>query len=308
MSIFDGVRTHTLYLSSKHRDDNETPWSLTFDLPNSCIYLDDPVAQTLKVSLASFSFACAWSEVTSDNNHFRVGGVDVVLEEGNWPFPMLATAITKALQLDPLHPLYQQSGGAVCKYDLPSGKLIFTGVLAAPSPEPSAFTLEFVNSAWTTLGFASPTTVSSVGGLIISATPLAPRRTTDLFVRLNNVTQGDGNLNFSNFRGKLLAPTAVLCPIPILVAPYTHQHCDLSVMGPLLGVFVSNEKLNQLEIDIVDEDGNLATYISEWTATIKVQVMPVRDETLEHMRTTMEQVRELLQHLLTLKVVGRPNF
>jgi hypothetical protein len=79
------------------------------------------------------------------------------------------------------------------------------------------------------------------------------------------------------------------------------------VYGQIVGVFVANEKLNNLSIDIVDANGNYADWISDWTATVKVQVVPVKDESIEEMKSSLMAIQETLNKLLTLKVIGRPQ-
>ena len=51
------------------------------------------------------------------------------------------------------------------------------------------------------------------------------------------------------------------------------------------------DRLNNLEMDIVDADGNLATWISEWTAVLKIQVFEVRDSVAGGMLIGFEAYR-----------------
>jgi hypothetical protein len=183
---------------------------------------------------------------------------------------------------------------------VPSNRLLFV------SNNGQSFNIQFVNQAWQILGF-SPTDNMIAGTAVISTQPLVARQNSELYIRLNNVTTGDGNLNYDNYRGKQLSPSTILSVIPIQVAPYQTQWTDNSVYGQIVGVFVANEKLNNLSIDIVDANGNYADWISDWTATVKVQIVPVKDESIEEMKSSLMAIQETLNKLLTLKVIGRPQ-
>jgi hypothetical protein len=171
--------------------------------------------------------------------------VDVVIPTGNYPYDMLAKAITKSQTY------------VTCKWDVPSNRLLFV------SNNGQSFNIAFVNQAWQILGF-SPTDNMIAGTAVISTQPLVARQNSELYIRLNNVTTGDGNLNYDNYSGKQLSPSTILSIIPIQVAPYQTQWTDNSVYGQIVGVFVANEKLNNLSIDIVDANGNYADWISDW--------------------------------------------
>jgi hypothetical protein len=292
MSQQDGCRVHILYLTSKNRDASETPYSLTFDIPHGTIYLDDAVKQNIKVSLISFSFNANWSEINSTNNTFQIvqGSTvtDIVITPGNYPFDLLAKAISKMQSV------------VTCKYDLPTNKLLFISNNGQP------FTINLLNQSWMTLGFL-PTDNGISGTAVISTQNLVPRQNKELYIRLNGATVGDGNQNYSNLNGRLLAPTTILSVIPVTAVPYQSQFSDYSVFGQATGMFVSNDILNGLSIEIVDADGHYASWISDWTATVRVQVVNVEEPALNDIKESLAKMEETLNKLLTLKVIGRPQ-
>lgn len=290
------IRTHTLYVSSRHRDADEEACRQTIELPEGIIRMQDCMRQVMKVSLASFSFNSSWYELNDSHNKFTVtvGGTsyDVVLDCGNYPFDHLAKTVTKALA----------TAAVSCKYDVPSGKLVFT------SAEP--FQLDFTDESWEVLGFTSAFPVGSIlkGGLhtLRSDVPLQGRREADLFMCLRNVINGDGCWNFSNHAGRLMNITDILAPIPVSAEPFTHQHTDMSTLGQLCGVYIGNEKLTALDLAIVDGNGFLATWISEWHAVLKVEIFD-SSEADDGVQRSLERLERLLESLLRLKVIGKPQ-
>ena len=76
------VRAHTLYVSSRQRDYGELACRQTVELPEGMIRMDDCTRQVMKVSLAAFSFASSWYELTDERNRFSVTIGGVTLDVG----------------------------------------------------------------------------------------------------------------------------------------------------------------------------------------------------------------------------------
>lgn len=295
------IRTHTLYVSSRHRDADEQACRQTVELPEGLLRMEDCTRQVMKVSLVSFSFNSSWYELTDAHNKFSVtiGGAayDIELDPGCYPYDHLARTITKALSVNPA-----LTAPISCKYDVPSGKLVFTAA------EP--FQIEFVDESWEVLGFTSAFPVVSIlrAGVhtLRSDVPLQGRREADLFMCLRNVIAGDGSWNFSNHAGRMMVVSDILAPIPVTAAPFTHQHTDMSTLGQLCGVYIANEKLTALDLAIVDENGFLATWIAEWHAVLKVEVFD-SSEADDGVQRGLERLERLVESILRLKVIGTPN-
>lgn len=283
-------RIHTLYLSSRNREDHEDPYSMIFEIPENSIRLDDPVKENMKVSLIYFKFNSDWSEIDSTNNQFSIsiGGTttNIYIIEGNYPFSDLARYIT-----------YSASGAFTCRWDSYTNKLIFSNSNNAP------MTINFTNSSWQVLGFSVGDNGMS-GTTIVSTSSLVPRQHTSLYMKLNGIILGDGNQNFSNLTSRQLQPTTILSSIPISSAPFMTQFTDLSVYGDKTALYLSNDKLNQISIDIVTKDGEFATFISDWEATLKVEIVYAVDPNTADIKRDVEQMKETLNRLLTLKVIG----
>lgn len=288
-------RLHTLYLSSRNREDHEDPYSMIFEIPEGVIRLDDPVKENMKISMIYFKFNSDWSEIDSTNNQFSVsvgGGTptNIYIMEGNYPFHDLAKYIT-----------YAASGAFVCRWDSYTNKLIFTNPTNAP------MVLTFTNSSWQVLGFSADDNGIN-GTTIISTSPLVPRQHTSLYMRLNGIVLGDGNMSFTNLTSRQLQPTTILASIPVSSAPFQTQFYDNSVYGDRTALYVSNEKLNQLSIDIVTKEGELARFISDWEATIKVEIVYAIDPHTADIRKDVEQIKETLNRLLTLKIINGQSY
>jgi hypothetical protein len=127
-------------------------------------------------------------------------------------------------------------------------------------------------------------------------------------VRLTNVTLSAESVNLDNYNSKDLSPSSILTVIPITSAPYQTQYTDHSMYGSLIGIYISNETLHQLDFDITDKDGNHATFLPDWTATLQIQIMDMEDPDLEDMKHSLQSVKDVLNKMLTLKVIGRGAF
>lgn len=283
-------RTHTLYLRSINREDHERPYSMIFEIPDGAIRLEDAVKENMKISLLYFKFHSDWSEINDTNNKFQIlynGNVplDITIPSGNYPFADLAKVITRSQNY------------VNCRWDMYSNKLVFTDTQNYP------MTITFTNNSWEILGF-NPVDDGITGTTITSTTPLVPRQNTTLYMRLNGVTLGDGNLSYDNLTTRQVQPTTILSSIPVSTAPFQTQFFDNSVYGDKVALYVSNEKLNQLSIDIITKDNELATFISDWEATIKVEIVYAIDPQVASIKEDVSQMREILNRLLTIKVIN----
>lgn len=286
----DTKRTHTLFLSSKNQDATDSTHSIYFDIPDAVIRLDNAAEENIKVSMVHFRFDSDWSEINETNNSFRmnVNGnvVDIVIPPANYPFSDLAKFITTYAY-----------GAFQCFWDRYSNKLIFT------NPNNENMTLTFTNQSWLILGFYA--TDNGINGTtIMSSTPLIPRQNKTLFMVMDNCCIGDGNMSYSSLNSRQLEPTTILGAIPVRTSPYQTQHEDLSVLGERCALYLSNEKLNNLSLKIVTEDGEPATFISHWFCIIKVEVVYAVNPDLKKMAIEMTQLKDIMNRILTLKVIN----
>ena len=282
------VRSHTLNLTAANREPTDSPCSITFELPNDTIFLDDATSQRMKVSLLTFALNADWTEINSTNNsvHFTIGGatVSITIPSGNYPFYNLAQYITRS------------QATIVCAYDAPSNKFVFT------NNSSSSMSIHFPNESYNVLGFSAIDNGAS-GTTIVSTQPIVPRQNTELYVKLANVVLGAENMNLDNIAGGTLQPSNLLSVIPITSAPFQHMFYDNALYGTAVGVYITNEKLYNLTIEIVDKYGDYADWLPDWTATVLVQIYDMEDPDLDRMNETLASINSTLMKMLTLKVI-----
>ena len=289
MSGFHSVRNHNIYLSTINRDPEENRYSMVFPVPNDIIFLDDVSSQRMKISLMTFGLNANWTEINSTNNQvsFNIDGnvVPITIPAGNYPFYNLAAYITNSQDY------------IACEWDMPSNTFIFS------NSTDSSMLIDFTNNSYQVLGF-SATDSGMTGTTITSTSPIVPRQNTELYIKLMNVILGAENLSLDNYADGILKPSNLLSIIPITCSPFQNMFYDNSVYGQESGVFISNEKLNQICIDIVDKQGASATFIPDWTASLKIEILSIEDEDLECMKESLVEISQTLNRLLMLKIIG----
>ena len=289
MSGFHLVRSHNVYLSTINRDPEENRYSMVFPVPNDIIFLDDVSSQRMKISLMTFGLNANWTEINSTNNQvsFNIGGnvVSITIPAGNYPFYNLAAYITNSQDY------------IACEWDMPSNTFIFS------NSTDSSMLIDFTNNSYQVLGF-SATDSGMSGTTITSTSPIVPRQNTELYIKLMNVILGAENLSLDNYADGILKPSNLLSIIPITCSPFQNMFYDNSVYGQESGVFISNEKLNQICIDVVDKQGASATFLPDWTASLKIEILSIEDEDLECMKESLVEISQTLNRLLMLKVIG----
>lgn len=282
------LRSHSVYLSTLNRDASETPWNISFDVPNDVIYLDDVSSQRMKISLMTFGLNANWSEINSTNNTvaFNIGGnvVTITIPEGNYPFFSLAQTIT------------QSQDYITCVWDMPSNTFVFTNTTNAD------MYIVFLNNSWQVLGFSAADGGLS-GTTITSTSPIVPRQNTELYIKLQDVILGAENISLDNYTNGILKASNILSIIPITSAPFQTMFYDNSVYGAESGVYVSNEMLHKLTFEITDKYGEPATFLPDWNASLKIEIYDTISEDTEAMKTYLQQISETLNRLLTLKII-----
>ena len=285
---FKLIRSHKVYLSSVFRDPNEKPYSTTFVVPNDTIYLDDVSTQRMKVSLLTFGLTANWTEITDQNNivaFATAGGVTTItIPKGSYPFYNLAAYITNSQNF------------IRCKWDMPSNTFVFTNTTN------TNMLIEFLNDSYKVLGF-SASDYGLSGTTITSTSPIVPQQNTELYVKLMSVLLGAENLSLDNYSDGVLKPSNLLSIIPITAQPFRTMFYDNAIYGVESGVYISNEKLQQICIDITDKYGKPATFMPDWTASLLIQIFSIEDPDLEDMKASLTQINETLTRLLTLKFV-----
>jgi hypothetical protein len=279
------VRSHTVYLFSENADANDRPWDCRFEIPANAVYTARPDHENIKVSLLSFHITADWSEINAGNNALRVahGGshTDITVPPGNWSMERLAGQLSV--------------GPVRVSYDVPSNRFAFRHV----DGEPIALT--FLNASHEVLGFLA--TDAPAGTTVVSTVPVVPRRNTELFVNLENATQGDGNLCYSNQTSAALQPTSILGIVPISAAPYRVDHVVSPVLGEMCGVYLAATQMSHIELSITDARGRPATWIGHWRAVLKVQVVEYADATAAETRDAINEMKASIERLLMLKVM-----
>lgn len=284
------VRNHNIYVTSRNTN-RQSPSSVTFDLPDNTIYLDDVTSQRIKVTLLTFSLSSNWTEIDATNNivSFTYLGttIFITIPFGSYPFYDLANTIT-SLQTD-----------IICCWNKPSNTFVFTSVTNDP------ITIHFPTESYNVLGFSQADDGTS-GTTVTSTTPIVPRQNTELYVKLMNVSLGAENISLDNYTPDgSLTPSNILAVVPIISSPFMSMFYDNSTYMSQTGVYISNEMFQQLCIDVVDKYGKHATFIPDWSASFLVEILDIEDPDLEDMKSSLDSINDTLGKMLTLKVIGR---
>lgn len=285
-------RSHTLYLTSRTRENFEKPWNLSIEIPDGAIYLDNAILQNMKISLLSFSFVSNWTEINEFNNAFtfNVNGTPVSFQisPGNYPFIDLANIISTSQNV------------VRCRYDKYKNKFVFTNTTN------TNMTLNFNNDSYEILGF-QPSDNGINGTSITSTEPIVARQNKELYIRVLNLTTGDGNQNYQNYTSTTPIPSTILGVIPINVEPFRSSFIDNSILGDKTALYVSNEKLNYLDLEITDKFGNPADFVGDWEAIINVEIVDVIDKGFLELKESINEMRKDINRLLQLKVIKNYN-
>jgi hypothetical protein len=295
MSSYDSLkRVHNTFLTSTNRDPTDSPCAMSYEIADSLIYLDDPSTQKMKVSLLRFSFVLNWSEINNSNNHFTITlgdtygtVVNFLIPPGNYPLEKLAQYITRS------------QSHIKCVYDSITNTFIFT------NQSNFTMTLNFINLSFNILGFKAIDN-GIIATTLVSTEPVKPRRNTELYLRLRDATLGGDMLNFDNLsinEKSVLEPSNILSVIPIEMSPFYTQHLDNSVYGSMTGVYITNNKLSQIILDVTDRDGNYFEDLPDYSATLQIGIYNVKNMEIEVIKNNVLQINDNLNRILTLKVI-----
>jgi hypothetical protein len=277
------VRNYTLFLFSANRDATVTSSNMTF-IPHGAIYTNRADTENVKISLLAFAFTASWYTVTDANNRLRVlhgaGFTDVVVPPGSWPLDRLACATS--------------TGPIAIAYNSAANRFTFSHTGGA------SIALVSTNASYEVWGFA-PTDAPS-GAQVTSTRPVEPRWDSELYVRLENATQGDGCLNYDNMSSRQLQPSTLLGVVPITAAPFHAQFTSEPALGEACGMYVANQLLHSLEISIFDAQGRLATWVPDWKAIVKIDVVEYKASVMLEVRDAIVEGKETLERLLIMKM------
>jgi hypothetical protein len=281
------VRSHRLYVSSENRDDNDTTSHFSIEIPNNLISLDDPATQRMKVSLMNFTCDCLWFEINNQNNAFIMTNnatlvpTTIFIPQGNYTFQKLALTISK---------LYPE---CICKFIQETNTLLFSFW--------QDHSMSFINSS-STLGFIDSD--SGISGTEIASTrPLKTRANNILYLRLNDVIQANDCINLDNLTTAHAKPSNILCTVPINAVPYSTIFYDNSIYGRDMGMFLSNPRLNRLDITVTDKYGEPLEYMSDWQAQFLVEIFDTEDEAMVDMLDTLRSMDSTLKKMMILKFI-----
>ena len=282
------VRSHRLYVTSENRDPNDCTYQFRMEIPNNLVALEDPATQLMKVSLMNFTCDCLWFEINVTNNTFILTNNTthvahtIVIPQGNYTFQRLALTISQ---------LYTD---CICQWFQETNKLLFTFTVP--------HSLSFVGSSYDTLGFSIGD--AGVTGLTIASTsPLRTRANNIMYIRLNDVISANDNINLDNFNSIHAKPSNILCSIPVNATPFSTIFYDNSVYGRDVGVYLSNPRLDYLNISITDKYGNYIDYLSDWDMQLLVEVFNTEDNALVDVVSMLTSIDATLNRLLLLKFI-----
>lgn len=282
------VRSHHLYICSENRDPNDTAYQFRLEIPSNLISLNDPATQRMKVSLMNFSCDCLWFEINNTNNSFiftnTITNTDetITIPEGNYTFQQLALTISQ---------LYPE---CYCEWIQETNKLKF---MFQDNHE-----ISFIGLSYNTLGFDEIDDGIS-GDTIISTKSLQTRANNIMYVRINDVILANDCLNLDNFNDPHAKPSNILCAIPVNASPFTTIFYDNSVYGRDSGIYLSNPKLNNLNLSFTDKNGEYLDYITDWNMQLLVEIFDIEDNVMVDIASTLQSINDTLRKLLIYKVI-----
>lgn len=282
------VRSHRLYITSENRDPNDTPYNFKIEIPNNLIGLDDPATQRMKISLMNFTCDCMWFEVNARNNGvlFNNNSTDtstpILIPEGNYTFDKLAYTITD---------LYPE---CLCEWISETNKFRFTFT--------EDHSISFVGSSYTILGFTEDD--DGIDGVtIVSSQPLQVRANNMLYIRLNDVIHANDCISLDNLTSPHAKPSDILATVPVNAMPFQTIFYDNTLYGRDMGLFLSNPKLNSINISVTDKYGNYLDYLTDWDMQLLVEIYNVEDDALVDMQSSLHRIDNTLNRLLIYKFI-----
>lgn len=273
-------RTHTLYISSKHREEG-TPSRYSVVIPQPMIE-GDSNSEIIKISLVDFSCYYSWYLVNEGFNTITFKNLVtnqetvVSLPIGTYKYQRLGQ------QIAALYP------ACTVVWDEASNKLRFTFA--------QSHRMTF-DGVYEVLGFSAG--AAPTGTTIESERAMTPMALTHLYLNLANVSPVHHSVNLDNLSGEIRV-SSVLARIPVNAPPFQLVH----FINPTLesnGIDTNEINMNKLEFVITNGDGHEITFMPDHQMTLRIQVYDKDDADKRDVVENVREIRETLKDLFVMK-------
>ncbi len=249
------IRDHNLFISTKVRTPEDQLWSFSVELTDGAIFCN-PSAQKIRISLPSFSTVYSWPQINGTNNTIVINGTTIQLPAGIYQYGKIRDYVNS------------QFGSPVMSLNTSTARFTFT--LQA------GLTIQFPNHSGPTWGFPDNST-SYTGTLIISPYILQENQLQNIYVHLEDISQTNNSVNYDNIGQTQFKPSNILMDIPIKCAPYDVLYFNDTLYADAFAIETSIPILSNFTISLRDRLGNYLYQISDWEASIKIQVFDIID-------------------------------
>lgn len=290
------IRTQYLYVNSANRASNDNAYKFTLKIPAGVFACDRPT-QFFKLAIQDFSMYLSWYYVNSTNCSFKVNGngveYTVTIQQGNYTFKQLASAVQTAMQN-----VVGAAFSVSVTWDSNLNKLVFQ------FPQDSnVYILKFNvgNSAYSVLGFNNASFyVADGSGKITSDKPLSTTLSKNICIAVANVTPLKEATNVYNGTSEVCVPARFLLSIVNNFSPF--DIISFINQNDLFSMYIKEKQLIELEFNVVDENGSLLTYASDWRASIKIETWEHNTDT--SMIEALHDIRDTLKLQLVSGAMG----
>lgn len=279
-------RSHNLFIQTKYRDPESSPYNYTIEIPESLIRLDDPGSQVMRLTLFSFSMPYTYPQITSGNNTIIINDIynvitkTISLPQGTYPYGKIRDYINS------------QWGSTIVAWDISQLKFVFTTT--------SMISLTFVGTSYNTFGFNS-TDNGITGRSIISSNVLSEKLLQNIYVCVDDMIQSKNSVNLDNVGLTYFKPSNILMVIPINVNPWDILYFRDTEYAREFSINLPVSDLTKLQISLRDGNGNYLYQVPDYEATLKIEIVNlVNTDTL----AILDSLTQLTQDLKQLKMLN----
>lgn len=298
------IRTQTIVVNSVFHKSEDRPSHWTLNIPEGLIITDDP-SQMLRITLTDFSMPILWYWVNETNNKFTIEYAmpnpddpllevsieyDFVIPPGNYTFKQLAATINGIIN--------PQLNNAICSWNPSSNRLTFTFL------DLQLYTIKFdvPNSAYAILGF-DKTTYYQLGGSLQAPYALKTALFERVCLTIDNVTIASDFQNLENSSSDTAVTSKFLMSIPFNLPPF--DTLTYTNTNGMMALYIKEKTLNQLVFSIRDSLGREIEYVTNWKATIKIDVLDMHSSSNSSQYSAMINLLQQIEEKLSLIFVQR---
>ena len=301
------IRSQTIHISSALRQRDERASNFTVNIPEGIIGTSDS-SHILRLTLIDFSMPILWNWVNPTNNEFQVNDETdnvthiITIPPANYTFKALASAISQ--QLSNVIP------NASCAWSPSTNKL----TLSFPTDKYWSVNFDVEKSAFEMMGFnkrtyillgdATLTSTSSASALRLEAESTLKLAQFDrLCLTATNVTVQQQFANVENTADNTCVINKNIMSIPFTSPPF--DVISYVNVNNEMQLYIKERSLTSLHLVVRDENGEELPYVSDWKASIRVDVIDVHSASQQSHYAAMLDLLSKMEEKLSLILVQR---